>query len=52
VLQVCGSPWTTPGRGSVSFNSLFDVHADIIKIDIDVTRGIESDPMKEAMAAA
>ncbi len=40
------------GSGSVSFNSLFDVHADIIKIDIDVTRGIESDPMKEAMAAA
>ena len=40
------------GSGSVSFNSLFDVHADIIKIDIDVTHGIESDPMKEAMASA
>jgi EAL domain-containing protein (putative c-di-GMP-specific phosphodiesterase class I) len=40
------------GSGSVSFSNLFDVHADIIKIDIDVTRGIESDPMKEAMASA
>jgi EAL domain-containing protein (putative c-di-GMP-specific phosphodiesterase class I) len=40
------------GSGSVSFNSLFDVHADIIKIDIDVTHGIASDPMKEAMASA
>ena len=40
------------GSGSVSFNGLFDVHADIIKIDIDVTHGIASDPMKEAMASA
>jgi len=40
------------GSGSVSFSSLFDVHADIIKIDIDVTHGIASDPMKEAMASA
>ena len=32
------------GSGTVSFISLFDVHADIIKIDIDVTRGIDSDP--------
>jgi EAL domain-containing protein (putative c-di-GMP-specific phosphodiesterase class I) len=40
------------GSGDVSFTSLFDVQADIIKIDIDVTRGIDSDPMKEAMAFA
>jgi EAL domain-containing protein (putative c-di-GMP-specific phosphodiesterase class I) len=40
------------GSGSVSMSNLFDVHADIIKIDIVVTRGIESDPMKEAMATA
>ncbi len=40
------------GSGSVSFSGLFDVHADIIKIDIDVTHGIASDPMKEAMASA
>ena len=40
------------GSGTVSFSSLFDVHADIIKIDIDVTRGIDCDPMKEAMASA
>ena len=40
------------GSGSVSLSNLFDVHADIIKIDIEVTRGIESDPMKEAMATA
>jgi EAL domain-containing protein (putative c-di-GMP-specific phosphodiesterase class I) len=40
------------GSGDVSFSSLFEVHADIIKIDIGVTRGIDSDPMKEAMAAA
>jgi EAL domain-containing protein (putative c-di-GMP-specific phosphodiesterase class I) len=40
------------GSGSVSFSNLFDIHADIIKIDIEVTRGIESDPMKEAMAVA
>jgi EAL domain-containing protein (putative c-di-GMP-specific phosphodiesterase class I) len=40
------------GSGTVSFSSLFDVHADIIKIDIDVTHGIASDPMKEAMASA
>ena len=40
------------GSGSVSFSSLFDVHADIIKIDIEVTHGIASDPMKEAMASA
>ena len=40
------------GSGTVSFNSLFDVHADIIKIDIDVTHGIASDPMKQAMASA
>ena len=40
------------GSGSVSFSSLFEVHADIIKIDIDVTRGIEADPMKQAMASA
>ncbi len=40
------------GSGSVSFTSLFDVHADIIKIDIDVIHGIASDPVKEAMAAA
>ncbi len=40
------------GSGTVSFSSLFEVHADIIKIDIDVTRGIDSDPMKEAMASA
>ena len=40
------------GSGTVSFSSLFDVHADIIKIDIDVTHGIDTDPMKEAMASA
>lgn len=40
------------GSGTVSFSKLFDVHADIIKIDIDVTHGIASDPMKEAMAFA
>jgi EAL domain-containing protein (putative c-di-GMP-specific phosphodiesterase class I) len=40
------------GSGTVSFSSLFDVHADIIKIDIDVTHGIASDPLKEAMATA
>jgi EAL domain-containing protein (putative c-di-GMP-specific phosphodiesterase class I) len=40
------------GSGTVSFSSLFDVHADIIKIDIDVTHGIASDPMKQAMASA
>ncbi len=40
------------GSGTVSFSNLFDVHADIIKIDIEVTRGIASDPMKEAMASA
>jgi EAL domain-containing protein (putative c-di-GMP-specific phosphodiesterase class I) len=40
------------GSGDVSFSSLFEVHADIIKIDIEVTHGIESDPMKEAMASA
>ena len=40
------------GSGTVSFSSLFDVHADIIKIDIDVTHGIASDPIKEAMASA
>jgi len=40
------------GSGTVSFSNLFEVHADIIKIDINVTRGISSDPMKEAMATA
>ncbi|MGA3353665.1 MAG: EAL domain-containing protein [Acidimicrobiales bacterium] len=40
------------GSGDVSLSSLFDVQADIIKIDNEVTRGIESDPMKEAMASA
>ncbi len=40
------------GSGSVYLSSLLDVHADIIKIDIDVTSGIASDPMKEAMAYA
>jgi len=40
------------GSGTVSFSNLFDVHADIIKIDIDVTRGIAFNPMKEAMASA
>ena len=40
------------GSGSVSFSSLFEVHADIIKIDIEVTRGIDADPMKQAMASA
>jgi len=40
------------GSGEVSFSNLLDVHADIIKIDIDVIRGITSDPLKEAMATA
>ena len=40
------------GSGDVGVTSLFDIQADIIKIDIDVTRGIDSDPMKEAMAFA
>jgi EAL domain-containing protein (putative c-di-GMP-specific phosphodiesterase class I) len=40
------------GSGDVSFSSLLDVHADIIKIDVDITHGIASDPMKEAMAAS
>ena len=40
------------GSGAVSLSNLLAVHADIIKIDIVVTRGIESDPMKEAMATA
>jgi EAL domain-containing protein (putative c-di-GMP-specific phosphodiesterase class I) len=40
------------GSGSVSFSSLFEVHADIIKIDVEVTHGIDSDMMKQAMASA
>jgi len=40
------------GSGDVNLSSLFDVQADIIKIDNEVTRGIESDPLKQAMAAA
>ncbi len=40
------------GSGSVYLSRLLDVHADIIKIDVEVTRGIASDPMKEAMAYA
>jgi EAL domain-containing protein (putative c-di-GMP-specific phosphodiesterase class I) len=40
------------GSGTVNLNNLFDVHADIIKIDIEVTRGIDTNPMKEAMASA
>jgi EAL domain-containing protein (putative c-di-GMP-specific phosphodiesterase class I) len=40
------------GSGSAGFSSLLDVHADIIKIDVAVTRGVASDPMKEAMALA
>jgi EAL domain-containing protein (putative c-di-GMP-specific phosphodiesterase class I) len=40
------------GSGTVSFSNLYDVHADIIKIDIEVTRGIDADPMKQAMASA
>lgn len=40
------------GSGTVSILSLFDVRADIIKIDVDVIHGIASDPMKEAMAFA
>jgi EAL domain-containing protein (putative c-di-GMP-specific phosphodiesterase class I) len=40
------------GSGSVYLSRLLDVHADIIKIDVDVTSGIACDPMKEAMAYA
>ncbi|MGD1011631.1 MAG: EAL domain-containing protein [Acidimicrobiales bacterium] len=40
------------GTGSASFSSLLDVRADIIKIDVDITRGVASDPMKEAIASA
>ena len=40
------------GSGEVSLSSLLDVQADIIKIDNEVTRGIESDPLRQAMASA
>jgi EAL domain-containing protein (putative c-di-GMP-specific phosphodiesterase class I) len=40
------------GSESVNLSRLLDVHADIIKIDVEVTRGIAADPMKEAMAYA
>src|ERR1019366_4208617 len=40
------------GSGTVSFNSLFDVHADIITIEIDLTHGIASDPIQDKTAPA
>lgn len=38
------------GAGHVSLRHLLGVHADIIKIDTAVTRGIESDPVNQALA--
>jgi EAL domain-containing protein (putative c-di-GMP-specific phosphodiesterase class I) len=42
----------TGSGADVSLQSLLDVRADIIKIDTVVTRGIQADPMKEAVAVA
>jgi EAL domain-containing protein (putative c-di-GMP-specific phosphodiesterase class I) len=38
------------GSGVVSLRQLLGVNADMIKIDTDITRGIDGDPMKQAMA--
>jgi EAL domain-containing protein (putative c-di-GMP-specific phosphodiesterase class I) len=40
------------GVGDVSVRQMLDVRPDIIKIDVDVTRGIEHDPVKQAIANA
>jgi EAL domain-containing protein (putative c-di-GMP-specific phosphodiesterase class I) len=40
------------GAGDVSVRQMLDVRPDIIKIDVDVTRGIEHDPVKQAIANA
>lgn len=40
------------GSGLVSLRQLLGVHADIIKIDTDVTRGIDFDVTKQAIAYA
>jgi EAL domain-containing protein (putative c-di-GMP-specific phosphodiesterase class I) len=40
------------GVGDVSVRQMLDVRPDIIKIDVDVTRGIENDPVRQAIANA
>ena len=40
------------GSGLVSLRQLLGIHADIIKIDTDVTRGIDYDVTKQAIAYA
>ncbi|MGH9297872.1 MAG: EAL domain-containing protein [Acidimicrobiales bacterium] len=40
------------GSGLVSLRQLLGLHADIIKIDTDVTRCIDSDPTRQAIAYA
>ncbi|MGO9197871.1 MAG: EAL domain-containing protein [Acidimicrobiales bacterium] len=40
------------GSGLVSLRQLLGVQADIIKIDTDVTRGVDTDVMKQAIAYA
>jgi EAL domain-containing protein (putative c-di-GMP-specific phosphodiesterase class I) len=39
------------GMADVSLRHMLDVRPDIIKIDVDVTRGIEHDPIKQTIAA-
>ncbi|HLI44316.1 MAG TPA: EAL domain-containing protein, partial [Acidimicrobiales bacterium] len=40
------------GSGLVSLRQLLDIQADIIKIDTDVVRGIDTDVTKQAIAFA
>jgi EAL domain-containing protein (putative c-di-GMP-specific phosphodiesterase class I) len=40
------------GVADVSLRHMLDLRPDIIKIDVDVTRGIEHDPVKQAIANA
>jgi EAL domain-containing protein (putative c-di-GMP-specific phosphodiesterase class I) len=40
------------GVGDVSLRHMLDVRPDIIKIDTDVTRGVNRDPVRQAMVTA
>jgi EAL domain-containing protein (putative c-di-GMP-specific phosphodiesterase class I) len=40
------------GAGYAGFRHLLGLHADIIKLDISLTRGIDTDPARRALGAA
>jgi EAL domain-containing protein (putative c-di-GMP-specific phosphodiesterase class I) len=51
-LRACGARVAVDdtGSGFASLRHIIDLHPDIIKLDIAITRGIDTDPSRAALA--